>query len=118
MYSVTGVQGAAPIWHDSMLLAEQGHPIRNFTNPGGLVRGTVHDPDGVQATDWFLPVTIPHFSSSPTPGPTSSPSPNPASEPGNGNPSGPVPNPYSPGDYIFTFAPPAGNTPPEGAGWW
>ncbi|HJT55598.1 MAG TPA: PBP1A family penicillin-binding protein, partial [Ktedonobacteraceae bacterium] len=41
MIDVTGVQGAAPIWHDSMLLAEKGHPIRNFTNPGGLVRATV-----------------------------------------------------------------------------
>lgn len=118
MYNVTGVQGAAPIWHDSMLLAEQGHPIRNFTNPGGLVRATVTYPDGVQTSDWFLPGTVPHFSASPTPGPASSPSPNPTPEPGEGNPSGSVPNPYCPGDYTFSFAPPAGNTPPNGAGWW
>src|SRR5207302_361309 len=51
MVDVTGVQGAAPIWHDAMLLAEQGHPIRNFTNPGGLERATVTYPDGVRTTD-------------------------------------------------------------------
>ncbi|HEX6479850.1 MAG TPA: transglycosylase domain-containing protein [Ktedonobacteraceae bacterium] len=118
MYNVTGVQGAAPIWHDSMLLTEQGHPIRNFTDPGGLVRATVTYPDGVQTTDWFLPGTVPQFAASPTPGPTSSPSPNPIPEPGDGNPPGPVPNPYCPGDYTFAFAPPAGNTPPADAGWW
>jgi 1A family penicillin-binding protein len=117
MFNVTGVQGAAPIWHDSMLLAEKGHPIRGFTNPGGLERATVTYPDGVQTTDWFLPGTVPHFAASPTPGPTSSPTPNPTPEP-SGNPSGPVPNPYCPGDYTFDFAPPAGNTPPAGAGWW
>ncbi|MBV9710227.1 MAG: transglycosylase domain-containing protein, partial [Ktedonobacteraceae bacterium] len=38
MIDVAGVQGAAPIWHDSMLLAEAGHPIRNFTDPGGLIK--------------------------------------------------------------------------------
>jgi membrane peptidoglycan carboxypeptidase len=59
MINVTGVQGAAPIWHDSMLLAEQGHPIRDFTNPGGLVQATVRYSDGVQSTDWFLPGTVP-----------------------------------------------------------
>ncbi len=117
MIDVTGVQGAAPIWHDSMLLAEQGHPIHDFTNPGGLVRATVTYPDGVQTTDWFLPGTVPNFSASPTPSPTGSPTPNPSPVPG-GNPSGPVPNPYCPGDYSFSFSPPSGNTPSAGAGWW
>jgi membrane peptidoglycan carboxypeptidase len=113
MIDVTGVQGAAPIWHDSMLLAEKGHPVRNFTNPGGLVRATVTYPDGVETTDLYQPGTVPHFSSTPTAGPTSSPTP----EPG-GNPSGPVPPSYCPSDYTFAFAPPAGNTPPPDAGWW
>ncbi len=116
MYNVTGVQGAAPIWHDAMLLAEQGHPIRNFTNPGGLVRATVTYPDGVQTTDWFLPGSVPNFSSSPTPTTSQTPSPNPEPTPA---PSGAVPAPYCPGDYSFAFPPPAGNTPPsDNAGWW
>ncbi|HZU67488.1 MAG TPA: PBP1A family penicillin-binding protein [Ktedonobacteraceae bacterium] len=119
MYDVTGVQGAAPIWHDAMLLAEKGHPIRNFTNPGGLVRATVTYPDGVQTTDWFLPGTVPNFSSSsasPTPTASGTPGPNPEPTPA---PSGPVPGPYCPGDYTFAFPPPAGNTPSSAnAGWW
>ncbi|HYX49388.1 MAG TPA: transglycosylase domain-containing protein, partial [Ktedonobacteraceae bacterium] len=33
MIDVSGITGAAPIWHDSMLVAEQGHPIQDFVNP-------------------------------------------------------------------------------------
>ena len=54
MVNVTGVDGAAPIWHDSMLLAEQGKPIIDFSNPGGLVQKTVHYPEGITTTDWYL----------------------------------------------------------------
>jgi membrane peptidoglycan carboxypeptidase len=54
MINVIGVTGAGPIWRDSMLVAEQGKPIRNFTNPGGLVRATLHYP-GITTTDWYLP---------------------------------------------------------------
>ncbi len=53
MFNVTGVDGAAPIWHDSMLLAEQGRPITDFTNPGGLVQKTVDYP-GITTSDWYL----------------------------------------------------------------
>jgi penicillin-binding protein 1A len=53
MVNVTGVDGAAPIWHDSMLLAEQGRPITGFANPGGLVRKTVSYP-GITTSDWYL----------------------------------------------------------------
>ncbi|HEY7348575.1 MAG TPA: transglycosylase domain-containing protein [Ktedonobacterales bacterium] len=59
MVNVTGVDGAAPIWHDSMLLAEQGHPIVQFVLPHGLVRARVHYADGVTSTDWYLPGTVP-----------------------------------------------------------
>ncbi len=59
MVNVSGVDGAAPIWHDSMLLAERGHPIQNFILPHGLVRATVHYSDGVTSTDWYLPGTVP-----------------------------------------------------------
>lgn len=54
MINVTGVDGAGPIWHDSMLLAEQGRPITGFQNPGGLVRKTVSYPQGITTTDWYL----------------------------------------------------------------
>jgi membrane peptidoglycan carboxypeptidase len=64
MYNIQGVQGAAPIWHDSMLLAEQGRPIRDFTNPGGLVKATVTYPDGLHTTDWFLPNYVPSVTNS------------------------------------------------------
>ncbi len=53
MVNVTGVDGAAPIWHDSMLLAEQGRPMQNFSDPGGLVQKTVSYP-GITTTDWYL----------------------------------------------------------------
>jgi membrane carboxypeptidase/penicillin-binding protein PbpC len=54
MVNITGVDGAAPIWHDSMLLAEQGKPITAFANPGGLVKKTVTYPEGITTTDWYL----------------------------------------------------------------
>lgn len=54
MVNVTGVDGAAPIWHDSMLLAEQGKPITDFSNPGGLVQKTVQYPQGITTTDWYI----------------------------------------------------------------
>ena len=53
MVNVTGVDGAAPIWHDSMLLAEQGKPITNFADPGGVVYKTVQYP-GITTSDWYL----------------------------------------------------------------
>jgi len=54
MINVTGVDGAGPIWHDSMLLAEQGRPITGFHNPGDLVRKTVSYAEGITTTDWYL----------------------------------------------------------------
>jgi hypothetical protein len=37
-----------------MLLAEQGKPLTNFANPGGLVQKTVQYPEGITTTDWYL----------------------------------------------------------------
>ncbi|WP_201389983.1 transglycosylase domain-containing protein [Ktedonobacter sp. SOSP1-52] len=54
----TGVVGAAPIWHDAMLLAEKGKPIRDFSVPGGLVRTTATI-DGITSTDWFYSDKVP-----------------------------------------------------------
>ncbi len=53
MINITGVDGAAPIWHDSLLLAEQGRPAIGFQNPGGLVKRTVHY-GGITTTDWYI----------------------------------------------------------------
>ncbi len=120
MYDVSGVQGAAPIWHDSMLVAEQGHPIRDFINPGGLQRATVTYPDGVETTDWFLPGTVPHFNiSAPTPVATAAhgsdnnvqsenqPQPGPSSA-----------HPYCPNDFTFAFPPPTSKAVSSAQGWW
>ncbi|HEX6110440.1 MAG TPA: transglycosylase domain-containing protein [Ktedonobacteraceae bacterium] len=123
MIDVSGISGAAPIWHDSMLLAEQGHPIQDFTNPGGLVRATVTYPDGVKTTDLFLPGTVPTFAEAPTPTsgdgntPTSGDGNTPTQGPG-GNPSQPLPNAYCPASYSFAFAPPAVSGVMVDAGWW
>ena len=53
MVNITGVDGAAPIWHDSLLLAEQGQPVIGFQNPGGLVKRTVSYP-GITTTDYYI----------------------------------------------------------------
>jgi membrane peptidoglycan carboxypeptidase len=125
MVNVTGVQGAAPIWHDSMLLAEQGHPIRGFSYPGGLQKATVTYPDGVTSTDWYLPGTVPTFASSPTPTPTTQNTPSatptgtPVATPTPGTPPPPsaaTVQPYCPSSYTFAFNPPTTGSPDNG--WW
>jgi membrane peptidoglycan carboxypeptidase len=119
MIDVSGITGAAPIWHDSMLLAEQGHPIQDFANPGGLQTATVTYPDGVTSTDLFLPGSVPTFTpaSTPTP-PVGSPTPTPSPTPGgNPPPNLPLPTPYC-SSYTFAFAPPADNVPSPIPGWW
>jgi membrane peptidoglycan carboxypeptidase len=124
MIDVSGITGAAPIWHDAMLLAEQGHPIRDFTNPGGLQTATVTYPDGVTTTDLFLPGTVPTFAPTPTPMPTAtstpdgSPTPTSSPTPGGNPPTRePLPTPYC-SSYSFAFAPPADNVASPDPGWW
>ena len=117
MIDVSGITGAAPIWHDSMLVAEQGHPIQDFVNPGGLERATVTYADGVQTTDWFLPGTVPTSAEILTP--TTSDSPTPTPEPGEGSPTPPLSSdPYCPASYSFAFPPPPDNGVVVDAGWW
>ena len=121
MIDVSGISGAAPIWHDSMLVAEQGHPIHDFVNSGGLERATVTYPDGVQTTDLFLQGTVPTSVETPTPAPTSDngDTPTPTLTPGpGGNPSQPLPTAYCPASYSFAFAPPPYNGVVVDAGWW
>lgn len=113
MYSSTGVDGAAPIWHDGMLLAEQGHPISDFTNPGGLTRATATYPNGVTSTDWFLPGTVPSFQPTPTSTTTDTPVPGIDIAPPPGSPSPSAP--YC-GTYSFSFGPAAGG-PPDNSVW-
>ncbi|GAB4535338.1 MAG: PBP1A family penicillin-binding protein [Anaerolineae bacterium] len=37
MHHVSGVMGAAPIWHDIMEVLHRGRPVRQFTEPPGMV---------------------------------------------------------------------------------
>jgi membrane peptidoglycan carboxypeptidase len=123
MDQVTGVMGAAPIWHDAMLVAESGHPMRNFINPGGLEQATVTYADGVKTTDWFLPGTVP-VSVKPTATPeatvtptaTDTPTVTPTPGTDNGQSSSSKSHPYCPSSYSFAFNPPAND--PSSNGWW
>jgi penicillin-binding protein 1A len=54
MLNVIGVTGAGPIWHEGMLLAEQGHAPSNFVVPPGMVQRTVTYPEGLTTTDWYI----------------------------------------------------------------
>ncbi|GAC1401066.1 MAG: hypothetical protein NVS4B12_15560 [Ktedonobacteraceae bacterium] len=116
MNNVLGVDGAAPIWHDSMLVAEQGHPIRDFTNPGGLQQATVTYPDGVHSTDWFMPGTVPSFV--PVTRPTPVLTPDATDVLGLNIPKPPVTRgyPYCPNNFSFVAPTPANNV--VSAGWW
>lgn len=53
MVNVTGVDGAGPIWHAAMLLAEQGYPVKGFSPPSGMYQRTVHY-GGMTSTDWYI----------------------------------------------------------------
>ncbi|MGB8345460.1 MAG: transglycosylase domain-containing protein, partial [Ktedonobacteraceae bacterium] len=54
MVNVIGVTGAGPIWHEGMLLAEQGRAPRDFSVPPGVVQRTVSYPEGLTSTDWYI----------------------------------------------------------------
>jgi membrane peptidoglycan carboxypeptidase len=101
MLDTSGELSAAPIWHDAMLKAEQGHPVRNFQNPGGLVHATVTYADGVTSTDWFQPATVPASVHAPALNTRSTH----------------LPAPYC-GTYSFAFPPPVGNAIPARGAWW
>ncbi len=116
MINITGVDGAAPIWHDSMLTAEAGRPIEDFTNPGGLTKATVTYPDGVRTTDLYLPGTVPTFAL-PTPRPTQVATATPTPT---GNPKAEIAgaSPYCANDFSFAFTPPSPGTTSPNPGWW
>ena len=54
MHNVIGVTGAGPIWHQGMLLAEQGRHPSDFSVPTGVVQRTVHYAAGLTTTDWYI----------------------------------------------------------------
>jgi 1A family penicillin-binding protein len=62
MLAVTGLSGAAPIWHDVMEAAHKGRPARSFDRPEGLVEvevcamsGLLPEPDcSHRVTELFL----------------------------------------------------------------
>ncbi len=122
MVNITGVDGAAPIWHDSMLIAEEGHPIQNFQNPGGLEHRSITYPDGVHTTDWFLPNTYPNFDAQPTPTPADdtinlNPDNNDNNNNNNNSQMEPVTTrPYCT-SYDYAFNPPGGKSQANN-GWW
>lgn len=126
MYNVTGVQGAAPIWHDSMLVAEQGRPIHNFVYPGGLDKQTVTYADGVKTTDWFLPGAEPtSIEQSPSPTAINIPGimPTPIAKHKQSEGGQSSARAYCPNDYSFAFSPPSsshssGDTALFDPGWW
>ncbi len=67
MVGVSGVTGAAPIWHDFMELALRGRPARPFIRPDGLVEVEICADSGLLPTDlcprrqreWFIVGTQP-----------------------------------------------------------
>ena len=67
MHNVTGLSGAAPIWHEIMRTILQGHPDQPFVRPDGLVQVEVCDLSGLLPTpacphtklEWFIDGTQP-----------------------------------------------------------
>ncbi|MDW8098753.1 MAG: penicillin-binding protein 1C [Anaerolineae bacterium] len=67
MVGVSGVTGAAPIWHDFMELALRSHPIQPFARPDGLVEVEICADSGLLPTElcprrrreWFIAGTQP-----------------------------------------------------------
>lgn len=52
MLGLSGVDGAAPIWRDVMLLAHRGRPPRSFVEPEGIERVQVCVPSGLLPTPY------------------------------------------------------------------
>ncbi|MCL5996340.1 MAG: penicillin-binding transpeptidase domain-containing protein, partial [Chloroflexi bacterium] len=41
MEGVTGISGAAPIWHDIIEKASEGTPVKDFTRPAGIIEAEI-----------------------------------------------------------------------------
>jgi len=68
MQEVTGLTGAAPVWHQFIRSVLSGTPTKDFTRPEGLVRQEVCTLSGLLPTkacterrsEWFISGTEPH----------------------------------------------------------
>jgi 1A family penicillin-binding protein len=68
MQEVTGLTGAAPVWHQFVRSVLSGTPVKDFTRPEGLVRREVCTLSGLLPTEacperrseWFISGTEPH----------------------------------------------------------
>ncbi|MGZ3598543.1 MAG: transglycosylase domain-containing protein [Ktedonobacterales bacterium] len=54
MIDIDGITGAAPIWHNSMMWAEQNLPKRDFPVPSTGLHKARYCSNGICTTDWFL----------------------------------------------------------------
>jgi membrane carboxypeptidase/penicillin-binding protein len=52
MQGVTGITGAAPIWHDFMTAAHQNEPAKEFDAPSGVTLASVCRSNGGLANPW------------------------------------------------------------------
>ncbi|MDP2663019.1 MAG: penicillin-binding protein, partial [Dehalococcoidia bacterium] len=52
MRDVSGISGAAPLWHDFMEEALKTTPARGFSQPPGLVREEICEPTGLKPSPW------------------------------------------------------------------
>ncbi len=52
MYKISGITGAAPIWHDFMEEAFRSRPLADFQRPDGLVDVEICDASGLLPTDY------------------------------------------------------------------
>ncbi len=67
MRDISGISGAAPIWHDFMTLATRGAPAYAFQRPAGVVQRTICADSGLLPTplcphrrlEWFIAGTLP-----------------------------------------------------------
>ena len=67
MHNVSGLTGAAPIWHETIRSILQGRPDKKFTQPAGLLQTEVCDLSGLlptetcphTKTEWFIEGTQP-----------------------------------------------------------
>jgi 1A family penicillin-binding protein len=50
MEAISGVTGAGPLWHDVMLAAHRGLPVRQFASPDGIVETTICAEGGLLPT--------------------------------------------------------------------
>ena len=78
MRTISGITGAAPIWHNMMMAAEQekstigvgiNQTPKQFPVPQGVVRAT-YSSNGITSTDWFLANNVPSTQGTGNGGPT------------------------------------------------